>query len=112
MKMTVATKKPKKRFSSSVEEFRRIPEEERKKILAETKVFFDNSASTFPAAIKEAVREQLESGFPITYGEEGRTLTRYPDGSIYVVNMNMTTFESTETFLRMATPEDNAGIYD
>ena len=101
------------RKSLTREEYESLPQEYRDKIKAETRAFFENSKTTFPAAIKEAVRNQLERGFPISYeGDDGSQLRRYPDGKIFSVYMNMETYETTETFLRMATPEDDEGIYD
>ena len=74
---------------------------------------FENFSKYFPIIIKKTVREQLERGTPIAYcDDEGRVLVRYPDRRICVVKMNMKTYEKTETFLRMATPEDDIGLYD
>ena len=96
------------RKSLTMEEYQSLPQEYRDKIKAETRAFFDNSDITFPAAIKEAVRNQLARGIPIAYGDEdGNLLRRYPDGRIFSVYMDKETYETTETFLRMATPEDN-----
>ena len=97
----------------TMEEYFSIPEEIRDEAKAKMKHFFDNAETLLPEAIKRTVRKQLERGTPISYGDdEGRVLKRYPDGKIFVVDMNMETFETTETFLRMATIEDNIGIYD
>ena len=77
------------------------------------KYFFDNSETIIPKAIKKACREQLERGTPIAYGDgQGRVLVRYPDRRIFVAKVNRKTYEVTETFLRMATPEDDIGLYD
>ena len=94
--------------SMTMEEYNSIPKEITDKANVELEHFFKNHKTTFPAAIKEAVRNQLASGFPISYGDkEGNLLRRYPDGRIFLVDMNMETYETTETFLRMATLEDN-----
>ena len=94
--------------SMTMEEYLSIPKEIRDKANAELEHFFKNHKTTFPAAIKKVVRDQLARGTPISYGDkEGNVLRRYPDGRIFLVDMNMETFETTETFLRMATPEDN-----
>ena len=72
------------------------------------KDLFENFSKYFPIIIKKAVKEQLERGLPIAYGDgEGGALKRYPDGKIYKVDYDEKTFEKTETFFRMATPEDN-----
>ena len=105
--MTTAIAERKKTITT-MEEYLSIPQERRDAALAKMKHFFDNAKTLLPEAIKEAVREQLESGFPIAYGDdEGRVLVRYPNGKIFVVNTDKKTRETTETFLRMATPEDN-----
>lgn len=103
--------RPRCRYST--EENNSITKEARAEAAARLKYHFDNSDVTFPTAIKKAVREQLEEGFPVSYGDgNGNVLRRYPDGRIFVVERNMETFEKTETFLRMATVEDNIGIYN
>ena len=94
--------------SVTMEEYLSFPQEHRDRIETDLSDFFENHKTTFPAAIKKAVKNQLAKGFPIVYGDrEDRVLKRYPDGKIFLVKTNMETYESTETFLRMATPEDN-----
>jgi len=98
---------------TSAEEFLKLPKERRDKALADMKYFFDNSETIIPQAAKEACREQLERGTPISYGDDqGRVLRRYPNRKIFTVKINRKTYEVTETFLRMATPEDDIGLYD
>ena len=100
------------KYITNIEEYLNIPYEDREKAIIETKYFFDNAKILLPEAIKEAVIEQLERGTPISYGDaNGNVLRRYPDGRIFLVDIDMDSFEQTETFLRMATPEDNNSIY-
>jgi len=92
----------------TMEEYLSIPEEIRNEAKAKMKHFFDNAETLLPEAIKKAVRKQIEKGIPISYGDkDGNVLRRYPDGRIFLANIDLETFETTETFLRMATPEDD-----
>ena len=101
------------KYITSMEEYLSIPKERRDKAIAEMKYFFENAETLLPQAIKEACRAQLERGTPIAYGDdEGRVLKRYPDGRIFLVDVDLKTYEKTETFFRMATSEDDIGIYD
>ena len=93
---------------TSAEEFLKLPKEERDKALAELEYFFANARTIIPEAIKKACQEQLKRGTPIIYGDgQGRVLKQYPDGRIFVAKRNRKTNEVKETFLRMATPEDD-----
>jgi len=91
----------------TMEEYLSIPQEVRDKANAEMDNFFKNSKTTFPAVIKEAIKNQLAGGNPIIYGEENKVLKRYPDGRIFSAIIDKNTYEITETFLRMATSEDD-----
>jgi hypothetical protein len=106
MKLTIA--KAERKTITTMEDYLSIPQEIREEALAKMHHFFENAETLLPEAIKETVKEQLERGFPIAYGDgNGRVLVRYPDGRICVANIDKKTHETTETFLRMATPEDN-----
>ena|GEM_PF-5241217 len=110
--VSVADKPSERKHITNIEEYLRIPQEDREKAIIETKFFFDNAKKLLPEAIKEAVKEQLERGTPISYGDaDGNVLRRYPDGRIFLVEIDMESFKQNETFLRMATPEDNYSIY-
>ena len=106
--MTNAIKTNECKYITSMEEYLSIPQEDRDKALEEFRYFLDNSDVLIKEAINEAIKEQLEAGFPISYGDkQGRVLRRYPDGRIFKITINKQTYEITETFYRMATPEDN-----
>ena len=106
--MTKAVKSIESRCNEYMEKYLSIPKEDRDEALAKLDNLFKNSGTVVREAIHKAVKEQLEAGFPISYGDEqGRVLRRYPDGRIFKVIRNKQTNERTEIFLRMATPEDN-----
>lgn len=95
------------------EERNSLPQEVQDKAEAALRYFFENSKTMIKESIKSVLRDQLESGFPISYGDkEGRVLRRYPNRQICVATIDKKTFEKSETFLRMATPKDDIGIYD
>ena len=98
---------------TSAEEFLKLPKEVRDKALAELDYVFENASTLIPDNVKKACQEQLERGTPIVYGDDqGRVLIRYPDRRIFIAKRNRKTNEVKETFLRMATPEDDVGLYD
>ena len=66
----VKSEKPQERkHITSFEEYINIPKERRDKAAAEMKHFFDNADTLVPEAIKIAVKERVEKGLPIAYGE-------------------------------------------
>ena len=73
-----------RKYITSMKEYLSIPKGRRDKAIAEMKYAFDNAETLLPQAMKEACREQLERGIPISYGDdEGNVLRRYPDRKIF-----------------------------